>query len=99
MAELKKYGFLFCLFFLVNVQASLPVGTYLSVKEKPIESQVHLLSQTIQIRFPISIQTVGEAVNYVLRFSGYSLVSSDKQSMELKNTLKKPLPLVQRSLE
>lgn len=73
-------------------------GRYLSVENKPTAVQADLLSQTLQIHFPASIQTVGEALAYVLRYSGYSLVAPEKQSGDVKNTLQKPVPPINRSL-
>lgn len=75
------------------------VGQYLTVANTPSAAQMDLLSQTIQLRFPQAIQTVGEAMAYVLRYSGYSLVGTDRQSDALKNTLSKLLPLVDRELQ
>lgn len=75
------------------------IGRYMTVANKPSRAQLNLLSQTIQVRFPQNLQTVGEAVNYVLRYSGYSLVSPQKMNTALKNTLTKPLPAIDRNLE
>jgi conjugative transfer region protein (TIGR03748 family) len=72
------------------------IGRYLSVSNKPTHAQVDLLSQTIQVRFPQTVQTVGDAINYLLKFSGYSLIEMNKRSAALKNTLSKPLPAVDR---
>lgn len=73
------------------------IGRYLSVSNKPLSHQRDLLSQTIQIRFPHTVQTIGDAVNYLLRYSGYSLINESHQNSALKNTLQKPLPFVDRS--
>lgn len=73
------------------------VGRYLTVENKPRFSQLNLLSQTIQMRFPQSVQTVGDAMNYALRLSGYSLIPADRMSEELKTTLAKPLPAIDRN--
>jgi conjugative transfer region protein (TIGR03748 family) len=72
------------------------VGRYLTVDNKPKFAQTDLLSQTIQVRFPQNVQTVGDAMNYILRLSGYSLVSAEKMSHALTITLSKPLPAVDR---
>src|ERR1700722_8868232 len=74
------------------------IGRYVSVENKPAIAQTDLLYQNLQIHFPASIQSVGEAITYVLRYSGYSLVAQTKQSGEVKNTLQKSLPLVNRHL-
>lgn len=77
---------------------AITTGRYLSVENKPTAAQTDLLSQTLQIHFPASIQTVGEAIAYVLRYSGYSLVAPENQSTDVKNMLQKPVPLVSRQL-
>ena len=48
--------------------------------------------------FSPAIQTVGDAINEMLRYSGYALIAKSQQSPDLQNTLKKPLPLVYRDL-
>jgi conjugative transfer region protein (TIGR03748 family) len=72
------------------------VGRYLTISNKPLPQQRDLLSQTIQMRFPPNVKTVGDAVNHILRYSGYSLIAANQRSTDLKNTLQKPLPLVDR---
>ncbi len=76
--------------------SNMQIGRYLTVENKPSISQVDLLSQTIQVRFPQAIQTVGDAMNDVLRLSGYSLILTDQMSHALKITLTKPLPAIYR---
>lgn len=73
------------------------VSRYQTVAEKPSTAQIHLLSQTIQMRFPQNIQTVGAAMTYVLRYSGYSLVPYTQMSQSLRNTLTMSLPAVDRN--
>ncbi len=75
------------------------IGRYSTVVNKPTAAQRDLLSQTIQMRFPENVMTVGEAMQYLLRYSGYSLADEKVQPDALKITLKKPLPLVDRSLQ
>ncbi len=72
------------------------IGQYMTVNHKPQSEQVDLLSQAIQVRFPQSIQTIGDAINYLLKISGYSLVDVNQRSDGLKITLTKPLPLIDR---
>lgn len=74
------------------------VSRYLTVTNKPRFSQTHLLSQSIQIRFTRNIQTVGDAINYLLRFSGYALVAESQRTPALKVMLIKPLPVIDREL-
>lgn len=73
-------------------------GQYQTISTQPQSEQVDLLSPIIQVHFLSGIKTIGDAVNHLLRYSGYALVESKQQSPDLKNTLKKPLPLVDRDL-
>lgn len=75
------------------------VGRYMTSVSKPSLAQRDLLSQTIQVRFPLSVQTVGDALHYLLRYSGYSLVDASHQNAALKILLKKPLPWVDREFQ
>jgi type IV pili sensor histidine kinase/response regulator len=79
-----------------NESSSAEVGRYLSVSEKPKSSQINLLSQSMLVRFPQSVQTIGDAMNYLLRFSGYNLVARDHMNAALKTTITKSLPAVDR---
>lgn len=72
------------------------VGRYVTVENKPKASQTDLLAQTIQVRFPQAVQTVGDAMSYVLRLSGYSLTPTNRMSQPLKTLLSKTLPAVDR---
>jgi conjugative transfer region protein (TIGR03748 family) len=96
----------FCIVFIITVIVSpyaiatanntTEIGRYITVSNKPKESQVDLLLQTIQVRFPQNVQTVGDAMNYMLRLSGYSLLPVGRMSSALKSTLAKPLPAIDR---
>lgn len=72
------------------------LGRYLTVDNKPKSAQMDLLSQEFQVRFPSSVETIGDAMEYLLKQSGYSLVPEEKRSSELKITLSKPLPAIDR---
>ena len=72
------------------------LGRYLTIDNKPKIAQMDLLSQTFQVRFPTSVQTIGDAMEYLLKQSGYSLIPEVKRSPELKATLSKPLPAIDR---
>lgn len=74
------------------------VSRYITVENKPKQAQIDLLSQTVQVRFPQKIHTIQEAMEYLLNFSGYSLAANTDRSPELKITLGKPLPLINREL-
>lgn len=72
------------------------ISRYMTVNNKPRLDQMHLLQQTMQVHFPEKVTNIGEAMNYLLRYSGYSLVAINQQSSELKSTLAKPLPAIDR---
>ena len=90
-------GLLLCAAFSAQADDSMTqFGRYLTAINKPTMAQTDLLSQTMQVRFPQNVQTIGDAMNYLLKFSGYSLVDKNKMSSDLKNTLSKSLPTVDR---
>ena len=66
---------------------------YLKEPIKPLASQVDLLDQIFHVRFPKQIKTIGEAIDYVLNHSGYTLISPKKMEPEVINMLKNTLPL------
>ncbi len=96
----KTVIFLLALFVstdLLASEANMQTGRYLSVTNKPLHEQQDLLSQIYQVHFPKEVQTVGDAIRYLLHYSGYSLVDEAHQTDALKNTLTKPLPLIDRN--
>lgn len=74
------------------------VGRYATVNNQPLAAQINPLKTVQQIHFPSSVQSIGEAVEYWLRYSGYHLATQDKQSESLQQILKQPLPQVTRKL-
>lgn len=74
------------------------VGRYATVNNQPLAAQINPLKTVQQIHFPASIKTIGEAVNYWLRYSGYHLASKEKQSESLQQVFQQPLPQVSRNL-
>jgi len=97
---LKKSLFLFSLILLfgqpVFADDITAIGKYITVFNKPKPEQVDLLHQTIQVRFPQNVMTIGDACNDLLKISGYSFVDINKRNESLKITLSKPLPLIDR---
>jgi conjugative transfer region protein (TIGR03748 family) len=87
-------------FFLSNIcfayENATQIGRYVTVSNQPKLSQVNLLSQIIEVRFPQNVRTIGSAMNYLLHFSGYSLVAAPHINPAFKNTLNKTLPIVDR---
>ena len=79
-------------------QSTLSVGRYLTAIEKPFPEQEDLLLQTFQVRFPKSIKTIEEAMGYLLRFSGYTLVNAHELKPAVSAILSRSLPEVNRTL-
>lgn len=76
--------------------SSVYIDRYLTISNKPTTEQVDLLSQNFHVRFPNRVQTVGGAIHYLLRSSGYVLLDKS-MSNEAQYLLSRPLPKVQRN--
>lgn len=74
------------------------IGRYAIVHNQPLAAQINPVKTVQQIHFPAPIQTIGEAVNYWLRYSGYHLAPKEKQTESLKQIFQQPLPQVSRNL-
>ncbi len=83
----------------VNLQAKdVQVGRYSLLAATPTEAQSELLATTLTVRFPERIQTVGEAVRYLLQRSGYRLANVESIGPDTVALFALPLPAVHRSL-
>ena len=83
----------------VNLQANeLQVGRYSLSAATPTEAQAELLATTMTVRFPERIQSVGEAVRYLLQRSGYRLATAKSIGPDTATLFALPLPAVHRSL-
>lgn len=51
------------------------VGRYATVRPAPTLEQANLLAATVSVQFPASVVRVGQAVEHLLRPSGYRLAS------------------------
>ncbi len=74
------------------------IGRYSVVSTTPTDAQTQILSVIVTITMPKLIQTVGEAIQHLLKPSGYQLARFDVQSPELIQLLGLPLPEVHRHL-
>ncbi len=54
--------------------SEIQVGRYATVRALPTQEQVQLLSAIVNVVFPASVITVGQAMHYLLEPSGYRLV-------------------------
>ena len=83
----------------VDLQANdVQVGRYSLLAAAPTESQTKLLATTVAVRLPGRIQTVGEAVQYLLQRSGYRLAAPESIGPDTVALFALPLPAVHRSL-
>lgn len=91
-----KFSFLIMLIGFTQILSAqtISVGRYLSESLSPIHTEKHLLDQTFEVRFPETVTTIGQAMQYLLRFSGYSLVKT--KTCELKMLMQKSLPEIDR---
>lgn len=78
--------------------AEVQVGRYSTLPAMPTIAQADLLATTITLTFPVRIVTVGEAVQYLLQRSGYSLATAPVIKTETADLLALPLPSVHRHL-
>ncbi|PJE14677.1 hypothetical protein [Legionella sp.] len=74
------------------------VNRYATVANKPLIAQINPLMAVQQVHFPQDIKTVGQAILWWLRYSGYSLASSVKQPESLQTVMRQPLPQSHRNL-
>ena len=74
------------------------VGSYASVRAAPTVAQTNLLSTLVTVEFPARVRTVGEAVQHVLRGSGYRLAAEIEAGPARFDLLGFPLPETHRSL-
>ncbi len=82
-----------------NLQAKdIQVGRYSLFSATPTEAQADLLATTMTVRFPGRIQSVGEAVRYLLQRSGYRLAAAESIAPDTLALFALPLPAVHRSL-
>ena len=88
-----------CIVVSANLQANdVQVGRYSLLAATPTEAQVDLLATTIAVRYPDRIQTVGDAVRYLLQRSGYRLAHVESIAPETIALFELPLPAVHQNL-
>ncbi|HAT1803886.1 TPA: hypothetical protein ACG4S2_000730 [Legionella pneumophila] len=74
------------------------VNRYATVANKPLAAQINPLLAIQQVHFPHEVQTIGQAVEWWLKFSGFSLVSKEKQPESLQIVMRQALPQIDRNL-
>ncbi len=74
------------------------VGRYAMVRAVPTRAQIDLLAAPVTVQFPASVDTVGKAVEHLLRPSGYRLAADAVADPSRAVLLGLPLPAVHRTL-
>ena len=87
-----------CYVTISDAHTTTQVERYTSIESKPTLGQLDLLEQIMQIHFSQKIQTIGQAIDHVLRPTGYSLIPTHTLHPKVQYLLLKPLPLVDREL-
>jgi len=88
-----------CLVASVNLQASdIQTGRYSMLSAAPTQAQAELLATTVTVQLPARIQTIGEAVRYLLQRSGYRLATIESTEPDTLALFALPLPAVHRHL-
>lgn len=83
----------------VNLQANdIQVGRYSLFATTPTEAQADPLQAIITVQFPDAVRTVGDAMQHVLRQSGYRLAGSEAMGSASAYLMALPLPVVHQSL-
>jgi conjugative transfer region protein (TIGR03748 family) len=75
------------------------IARYSVIRPGPTPDQQDLLAMTAPRRLPDEIATVGDAVAWLLKPSGYRLAAPDRLSNEVKDLLNLPLPSAHREFE
>lgn len=74
------------------------INRYATVANKPLAAQINPLLAIQQVHFPREVHTIGQAIEWWLKFSGFSLVSKEKQPASLQAVMHQPLPQIDRNL-
>lgn len=74
------------------------VGRYSTIKNKATAPQQDPLLAISQFKFNSRVKTVGQAIEQVLRDTGYALVPSKQLPHSVRAIQSKPLPITQREL-
>lgn len=74
------------------------VGRYTTENNAIELNQQEPLLQTFQLVFPTTINSVGEAVKFILINTGFNFIAQSEQSQLTKQLLAQPLPLSLRKI-
>lgn len=79
-------------------QVLVQTGRYTAVYAVPTDAQRDPLQAIVTVRFPAEVETVGQAVNYLLGNTGYSIADALYWDVEVFELVRHPLPAIQREL-
>jgi type IV pili sensor histidine kinase/response regulator len=79
--------------------ASIQTGRYTVLTPSPTHEQTHILDVIIHVTLPEEdLATVGQAIRYLLKRSGYQLVQPSRLSPDVRSLFAKPIPRIHRQL-
>ena len=81
-----------------NDRGLIPTDRYSAVEPKPTAGQGSPLLTITAIKYPRSVNTVGQAIAYTLKRSGYRLAPQYAHDPNMKVLINLPLPEVHRHL-
>lgn len=73
------------------------VSRYTSISTVATEGQANPLATVVSFSFPPTVKTVGQAINYTLAQTGFSLAELSDLPEQTKYMLTLPLPSIQRN--
>ena len=79
-------------------QVLVQTARYTAVYAVPTDAQRDPLQAIVTVSFPAEIETVGEAINYLLAETGYVLSDVLYWDVEVFDLVRHPLPAIQREL-
>lgn len=77
-------------------ETQIQIGRYSSADAANTDEQENLLNVVIQTEIPATVTTVGEAIDFLLLRSGFSLAPIEAQGKHVTQLLKKSLPQAHR---
>ena len=81
-----------------NIKGLIQTDRYSAVVPEPTTGQEVPLLTLVTIKYPRQVNTVGQAISYTLKRSGYRLASQHAHDPNMKVLIKFPLPEVHRQL-
>lgn len=75
------------------------IARYSTIIATPLPGQIDLLRAKIRIDFPDQVSTVGDALHWLLKDSGYRLVPETALGRDARHFLRLPLPAIHRQFE